>query len=407
MISFEKARQIVLDSVSALESVETPILDALGLVAAEELTAAEQIPPFDNSAMDGYAVRAEDTKGASDQNPVELEVLMDLPAGSHTDRVVGPGQAIRIMTGAPIPPGVDTVVQVELTEKLSDDRVLILEEHEENKNIRRAGEDIAVGRSVLRPGDGITPAKIGLLASVGRARVKIVRRPVVAVLATGDELLEAHESLEPGKIRSSNSYTIISQIRACGAEANYLGIARDTMDDVRSHMEKGLSADMIVSSGGVSVGDYDYVKNALEELGVEFKFTKVGIKPGKPTVFGLLGDKPVFGLPGNPVSSMVTFEQFVRPALLKMMGRRKLLRPVVSAVLEEDIRKKPERASLIRAIVRKEGSEYFASTTGPQGSGILVSMDLANGIILFERGEKLLKKGDRAKVQLIDMPEVE
>ena len=407
MISFEKARQIVLDSVSALESVETPILDALGLVAAEELTAAEQIPPFDNSAMDGYAVRAEDTKGASDQNPVELEVLMDLPAGRHTDRSVGPGQAIRIMTGAPIPPGVDTVVQVELTEKLSDDRVLILEEHEENKNIRRAGEDIAVGRSVLRPGDGITPAKIGLLASVGRARVKIVRRPVVAVLATGDELLEAHESLEPGKIRSSNSYTIISQIRACGAEANYLGIARDTMDDVRSHMEKGLSADMIVSSGGVSVGDYDYVKNALEELGVEFKFTKVGIKPGKPTVFGLLGDKPVFGLPGNPVSSMVTFEQFVRPALLKMMGRRKLLRPVVSAVLEEDIRKKPERASLIRAIVRKEGSEYFASTTGPQGSGILVSMDLANGIILFERGEKLLKKGDRAKVQLIDMPEVE
>ncbi len=407
MISFEKARQIVLDSVSALESVETPILDALGLVAAEELTAAEQIPPFDNSAMDGYAVRAEDTKGASDQNPVELEVLMDLPAGSHTDRSVGPGQAIRIMTGAPIPLGVDTVVQVELTEKLSDDRVLILEEHEENKNIRRAGEDIAVGRSVLRPGDGITPAKIGLLASVGRARVKIVRRPVVAVLATGDELLEAHESLEPGKIRSSNSYTIISQIRACGAEANYLGIARDTMDDVRSHMEKGLSADMIVSSGGVSVGDYDYVKSALEELGVEFKFTKVGIKPGKPTVFGLLGDKPVFGLPGNPVSSMVTFEQFVRPALLKMMGRRKLLRPVVSAVLEEDIRKKPERASLIRAIVRKEGSEYFASTTGPQGSGILVSMDLANGIILFERGEKLLKKGDRAKVQLIDMPEVE
>jgi len=407
MISFEKARQIVLDSVSALESVETPILDALGLVAAEKLTATEQIPPFDNSAMDGYAVRAEDTKGASEQNPVELEVLMDLPAGSHTDRVVGPGQAIRIMTGAPIPPGADTVVQVELTEKLSDERVLILEEHEEDKNIRRAGEDIAVGRSVLRPGDGITPAKIGLLASVGRARVKVVRRPVVAVLATGDELLEAHEPLEPGKIRSSNSYTIISQIRACGAEANYLGIARDTMDNVRSHMEKGLSADMIVSSGGVSVGDYDYVKNALEELGVEFKFTKVGIKPGKPTVFGLLGDKPVFGLPGNPVSSMVTFEQFVRPALLKMMGRRKLLRPVVSAVLEEDIRKKPERASLIRAIVRKEGSEYFASTTGPQGSGILVSMDLANGIILFERGEKLLKKGDRAKVQLIDMPEVE
>ncbi|RJP66612.1 MAG: molybdopterin molybdenumtransferase MoeA [Candidatus Abyssobacteria bacterium SURF_17] len=407
MITFDEARKIVLDSVSALEPVEAPILDALGLVAAEDVTSTEPIPPFDNSAMDGYAAHAEDTSRATEKKPVELAVLMDLPAGHYTERAVGRGEAVRIMTGAPIPPGADTVVQVELTEKLSDNRVRILKEHEKGKNIRLAGEDIAIGQSVLRAGEEIGPAKIGLLASLGRLRVKVVRRPVIAVLATGDELLDVDEPMAPGKIRSSNSYTLISQARACGAEARYLGIARDTIDDVRDRLRKGLSADMIVSSGGVSVGDYDYVKNALEELGVEFLFTKVAIRPGKPTVFGLLNRKPVFGLPGNPVSSMVIFEEFVRPALLKMIGKRRLHRPVVEAVLEEDIKKKPERMHLIRAIVRKQGSDYFATTTGPQGSGILVSMDRANGIILFPRGEKQRKKGDRVEVQLITMPEVE
>ncbi len=407
MVTFEEAQKIVLDSVRVLDTVEMPILDTLGLVAAEDVTSTERIPPFDNSAMDGYALRADDTSGASEKSPVELNVLMDLPAGRHTEKAVGPGQAIRIMTGAPVPPGADTVVQVELTEKVADGRVRILKEHEKGWNIRLAGEDIADGQTVMRAGEELTPAKIGLLASVGRAVIKVVRRPIVAILATGDELLDADEPPAPGKIRSSNSYTLVSQTRACGAEAKYLGIARDTIDDVRAHLKEGLSADMIVSSGGVSVGDYDYVKDVLEELGVELKFTKVAIKPGKPTVFGLAGDKPVFGLPGNPVSSMVSFEEFVRPALLKMMGRRRLFRPVVEAVLDEDIKKKPERMHLIRAVVRKEGADYFASTTGPQGSGILVSMDLANAIILFPRGTKQQKKGERVKVQLIAMPEVE
>jgi molybdopterin molybdotransferase len=406
MISFKDALNIVLDSVSALEPAQVSILDALGLVAAEGIVSTERIPPFDNSAMDGYAVRSEDIAGASEKKPVELTVLMDLPAGQHTDQPVGKGEAIRIMTGAPVPPGADTVVQVELT-KRTDGGARILREHEKGKNIRRAGEDIAIGQKVLEVGDEITPAKIGLLASVGRSKVEVVRRPVVAILATGDELLEADEPLEPGKIRSSNSYTLSSQVKACGAEPKYLGIARDTMDDVLAHFREGLSADMIISSAGVSVGDYDYVKDALEELGVEFKFTKVAIKPGKPTVFGLLGNKPVFGLPGNPVSSMVTFEQFVRPAILKMMGRRRLLRPVVDAILEEDIKKKPARMSLVRAVARKDGDEYYVTTTGPQGSGILVSMDHANAIILFMKGIERLKKGERVKTQLIDMPEVE
>ena len=306
-----------------------------------------------------------------------------------------------------MPPGADTVVQVELTERAGEGRVRILKEHKEDQNIRRAGEDVAIGQIVAAVGDEITPAKIGLLASVGRSKISVVRRPVVAILATGDELVEADEPLGPGKIRSSNSYTLSSQVRACGAEPVYLGIARDTLDDVRAHLEKGLSADVIVSSAGVSVGDYDYVKTALEELGVEFKFTAVALKPGKPTVFGLLGDKPVFGLPGNPVSSMMSFEQFARPAILKMMGRRRLLRPVVDAVLDEDISKKPGRMSLIRAVARKEGSEYHVTTTGPQGSGILVSMDQANAIIIFESGIEVLKKGERVKTQLIRMPEVE
>jgi molybdopterin molybdotransferase len=357
--------------------------------------------------MDGYAVRAEDTAGASAKSPVELTVLMDLPAGRHTERRIGQGEAIRIMTGAPVPAGADAVVMVELTEKAADGRVRIFKEHEKDKNIRQAGEDIAVGQTVIRIGDEISAAKIGLLASIGRSRIEVVRRPVVAILATGDELLDADEPLEAGKIRSSNSYTLMSQTRMCGAETKYLGIARDTLDDVRAHLKEGLSADMIVSSGGVSVGDYDFVKDALRELGVEIKFTTVAIKPGKPTVFGLLGGKPVFGLPGNPVSSMVIFEEFARPAILKMMGRRRLHRPVVDAVLEQDIKKKPDRMHLIRAIVRADGPDYYVSTTGPQGSGILVSMDRANGIILFPKGAERLKKGERVKVQLIGMPEVE
>ncbi len=407
MVTFEEARKIVLESVSACQPVEKPIVEALGLVAAEDVTSTERIPPFDNSAMDGYAVRAEDIVGASDKRPVALRVLMDLPAGRHTEQVVGQGEAVRIMTGAPIPPGADTVVQVELTEKFSNTMVRILEEHEKGGNIRFAGEDIDIGRKVVAAGEEITPAKIGLLASIGRPEIKVFRRPAVAILATGDELLDPSEPLQPGKIRTSNSYTMISQTRVCGAEPYYLGIARDTLGDVRAHLEKGLSADMILTSGGVSVGDYDYVKDALEQLGVKFRFTKVAIKPGMPTVFGLLRGKPVFGLPGNPVSSMVIFEEFVRPAVLKMMGKRKLQRPVIEAVLAEDVKKNPKRMHLMRAIARKVGSEYSVTTTGPQGSGILVSMDLANGILLVPTGTEKLRKGERVKVQLIGMPEVE
>lgn len=397
----------MLESVSLNDIVEKPILEALNYVVAEDVSSPERIPPFDNSAMDGYAVRAEDTAGASEKNPVELNVLMDLPAGRHTETVLGDGEAIRIMTGAPIPAGADTVVQVELTERPSGGRVRILEEHARDRNIRRAGEDIEIGQEIVRKGETLTPAKTGLLASIGKKTVKVIRKPVVAVLATGDELLEAGEPMRPGKIRNSNSFTLISQIRSCGAEAQYLGIARDTRQEVIDRLRAGMTADMIVSSGGVSVGDYDYVKDALEELDVKFLFTKVAIKPGKPTVFGLLQGKPVFGLPGNPVSSMVIFEEFVRPALLKMMGRQKLFRKVVDAVLEEDIAKKPDRMHLIRGIVREENSAYYVSTTGPQGSGILVSMDRANALILFPQGTKRLKKGERVKVQLLDSPEVE
>jgi molybdopterin molybdotransferase len=406
MISFDEALKIVLDSVSVCGRIELPLLDALTHVAAEDVVSTERIPPFNNSAMDGYAVRADDTAGASEAKPAKLRVLMDIPAGDYTERPIGPGEAMRIMTGAAVPPGADTVVQVELTASGPDGTVKILQEHPKNKNIRLAGEDIDIGHKVLAAGDEVTPAKLGLLASIGRANLRVYRKPRVAVLATGDELVNPGEPLKPGKIRSSNSYTMIAQTRTCGAEAVYLGIARDTKEDVRRHLEQGLSADMIISSGGVSVGDYDYVKDALEELGIEFKFTKVAIKPGKPTVFGLLRGKPVFGLPGNPVSSMVIFEEFVRPALLKMMGKRKLHRSVVEAVLEEDLKKNPERMHLVRGIVRQDEKGYRVTTTGPQGSGILVSMDLANAIVLIPKGAGPMKKGDHVQVQLIHLPEV-
>lgn len=407
MISFDEALKIVLDSVPVCGEIELPLLDALDHVAAEEVESAEHIPPFDNSAMDGYAVRSADTAGASKKQPVVLAVLMDLPAGKHTERPLGPAEAMRIMTGAPIPAGADAVVPVELTERMPDAKVRILEEHPKGKNVRYAGEDISIGRIVLSPGEEITPAKLGLLASIGRTDVRVYRKPQVAVLATGDELVNPGEPLVPGKIRSSNSYTMVAQTRTCGADAIYLGIARDTREQVRNHLEQGLSADMIITSGGVSVGDYDYVKDALRDLGAEFKFTEVAIKPGKPTVFALLHGKPVFGLPGNPVSTMVIFEEFVRPALLKMMGRRRLHRPVVEAVLQEDIKKNPERMHLIRSIVRQNNETFTVSTTGPQGSGILVSMDLANGITLIPIGSGRANRGERVKVQLIKMPEVE
>ncbi|MEK7850907.1 MAG: gephyrin-like molybdotransferase Glp, partial [Deltaproteobacteria bacterium] len=311
------------------------------------------------------------------------------------------GEAVRIMTGAPVPKGADTVVMVEDTEK-EGERARIFRETPLGENIRKAGEDIKSGELVVPRGTVIRPAEVGIIATCGRAFVSVYQRPRVAVVSTGDELVDVDEELSEGKILSSNSYTLSSMAAECGADAFQLGIAKDTREALKEKLQQALHADVIITSGGVSEGDFDFVKDVLKELGSEMKFWKVAMKPGKPLAFGTIGGKPAFGLPGNPVSCMVCFEQFARPSLLKMMGHGKIYRPTIQATLKEDIKKKSGRKHFIRSFVRLEDGHYTVTTTGDQGSGILKSMVAANGLLIFSEELSVLKAGDTVKVQLID-----
>jgi len=400
MLTVAEAREYVLGSIARLEEVEVPLLDALGMNLAEDAVAADDIPPFDNSAMDGYAVRGEDIAAASTENPVALHVLGDLAAGYTTDAVVQGGQAIRIMTGAPLPGGADTVVPVEST-RSEDGGVLILENLATGTHVRRAGEDVKTGEAVIAAGTEVCPAELGMLASLGYARVRCFRRAVAGIISTGDELVGVGEELAPGKIRDSNSYTTYGMVRDAGAEPLRLGV----IGDDAAALERAITAnldrvDLFITSGGVSVGDYDMVKDVLGKLG-EMNFWKVAMRPGKPQAFGHIGGKPLFGLPGNPVSVMVSFEQFVRPALLKMMGRRDIFRPEVTAVLDSPLGRKTGRAEFIRVVVEWREGRYHALPTGPQGSGILRSMVLGNALAVLPEDVGRLEPGDEVAVQLL------
>ncbi len=401
MISFEEALENILSHIQSLGFEKVPLLESLGRVIGEDVCARWDIPPLDNSAMDGYAVKFEDVQKASQNHPSRLEVIEDLPAGFIAKKTVKRGQAIRIMTGAPIPKGADTVVPVEDTKK-EDGFVLVFKTTPLAENVRKAGEDVRKADRVISKGDVIRPAEIGMLASVGRSSVSVYQKPLVAILCTGDELVDVDENLEEGKIISSNSYTLASQVKDCGAVPVQLGIAKDRKEEIKEKLRQGIRADVLISSAGVSVGDYDFVKDVLGELGMEMAFWQVAMKPGKPLAFGTIKGKPVFGLPGNPVSSMVSFEQFVRPSLLKMMGHHQIFRPVVEAILQEEIQKKAGRRHFIRAFISfKEGS-YFATTTGEQGSGILRSMVKANGLIIIPEDQEIARAGEKVKVQLLD-----
>ena len=400
MLSVEEARKRILDSVVPLEAVEVPLLDSLGLALAEVVVARHDIPPFDNSAMDGYALRSEDVKGASEENPVTLEVLGDLPAGRAPGDAVGRGQAVRIMTGAPLPPGADAVVPVEST-RPGEGTVLVLEAVKPGAHVRLAGEDVKAGEEVMSPGTAIGPAELGMLASLGYARVRCVRRAVVGILSTGDELVGVEEDLAPGKIRDSNSYTLYGMVTEAGALPYRLGVVRDDAAALErailDHLEK---VDLFVTSGGVSVGDYDMVKEVLGRLG-EMDFWKVAMRPGKPQAFGNIGGKPLFGLPGNPVSVMVSFEQFVRPALRRMMGFRDIFRPAVEAVLDAPLKGKTGRVEFIRVVAEWRDGLYHAVPTGPQGSGILRSMVRGNALAVIPEEAGTLEAGSRVLVQLL------
>jgi len=401
MISVEEALDRILSHIRFLGAEKVSLLETLGRVIAEDIYASRDIPPFSNSGMDGYAVMWEDVEKVPPDRPVRLEVVEDLPAGFVSRRTLERGQAIRIMTGAPVPKGADTIVPVEETRK-EDGFVVILRTLVPGKHIRHAGEDVKKGDLVISRGDVIRPAEVGMLASLGRSSISVYQRPLVAILCTGEELADVDESLGEVKIISSNSYTLAAQAKDCGAIPIQLGIARDRRTEIEEKLRQGLRADVLISSAGISVGDYDFVKDVLRNLGMEMVFWKVAMKPGKPLAFGTIEGKPVFGLPGNPVSSMVSFEQFVRPSLLKMMGHRQLFRPIIEATLKEDIRKEPGRRHFIRASVFFEKDGYFVTMTGAQGSGILRSMVKANGLIVVPEDRDRVRAGERVKVQLLD-----
>lgn len=404
MIEPNEALDIILAAAKQLPPVEIDIAEAAGYVLAEEITSADNIPPFDNSAMDGFAVLAADIKAATSENPVTLKIIDDQPAGKVSTKKVVSGTAIKVMTGAPIPTGADTVVPVEHT-SYDDSLVRILQSSETNRNIRRAGEDIPKGSVILFPGRVLDSVEIGLLASVGRTRVKVIRKPRAAIIGTGDEIIPPDEPLTPGKIRDSNSFVLYSETLCAGAIPYRLGIARDTIEDVCAKLSDALENDVIITTGGVSVGERDFVKDVLEEMGAVQKFWKVAQKPGKPMAFSTLGDKLIFGLPGNPVAAVVCFEEYVRPALLKMMGRTKLHRPVVQAQAAQDFKKKPGRRHYVGIKLEQKDGAYLARLNGRQGSGILTSMAGADGIALLPKEATLIKSGESLTVQLIGLPE--
>ncbi|MFQ5894194.1 MAG: gephyrin-like molybdotransferase Glp [Nitrospinota bacterium] len=401
MISVEEAIETILAHVAPLGAEKVPILDALGRVLAEDVRAPRPLPPWDNSAMDGYAVRAEDVAGASRERPAVLRIVEDLPAGYTAGCPVGKGEAIRIMTGAPIPEGAGAVVMVELTER-DGDRVRVFAPVLKGEDIRRAAEDVRAGDVVLPRGHLLNGGSIGMLASLGRASVHLYQRPTVAILATGDELVDVDGELAPGRIVNSNSYSLACQVRLAGGIPKLLGIARDRHEELERYLRAGLNADVILTTGGVSVGEYDFVKGTLGEMGTAMKFWRVAMKPGKPLAFGVVSGKPAFGLPGNPVSCMVSFEEFVRPALRKMQGHQLLFRPVVDAILASPLRKKEGRRHFVRSVLSRREEGYVAEPIKAQGSHILHSMVQADSLVLFPEEATELPAGSWVRVQLLD-----
>ena len=405
MIKVSEARKIILDNVGLIGTEVAGIDECLYRVLAEPVIARRDVPPTDNSAMDGFALTAAAAERASDADPVSFPVVRTIRAGDLAGPPVGKDEAVRIMTGAPVPEGVDTVVMVEDT-YVEAETLFLTKPVKGNANIRRAGEDIKSSDEVLPAGRPLRPADLGLIASQGIAQLKVYRRPEVAILATGDEVVSLGEVPHEAQIYSSNSHALAALVTECGAVPRQLGIAHDEPGHLAAMIEEGLQSDVLVTTGGISMGDYDYLKDVFGKVGVEVLFWKVAQKPGKPMTFGVRRSKAVFALPGNPVSATLSFELYVRPALRKMMGHARLFRPTVRAVLEEDIKKKPGRRNFIRGVVSRQADGIlYARTTGEQGSGILRSMSAANGIIVLDEDTERARKGEKVEVYLIDSEE--
>jgi molybdopterin molybdotransferase len=408
LLNVEAALAHILQRFAALPAEPIALTGALGRVLAEDIVSDINLPPFANSSMDGYAIRAGDVTGASSESPVQLHVVMDIPAGASPMEAIGVGQAARIMTGAPLPNGADSVVPVEETDTnwragadiALAEQVGILRSARPGDSVRPAGEDVSVGQTVLQAGTILRPQDIGILAALGHDTVPVVRQPRVAIVSTGDELVDVNEPLGPGKIRDSNSHTLAGLVASYGAIPLRQPIARDSLDAVRAMFRTALDQqpDLIISSAGVSVGTFDVVRTVLDELG-KVQFWRVNVRPGKPLAFGEIQGVPFFGLPGNPVSAMVTFDIFVRPALLKLLHRADDAE-TITAVTGEDMRSDGRR-SYIRVRLQNENGQFIARTTGTQSSGALMSMVLADGLLIIPEDVTFVPAGTQLPVRLL------
>jgi molybdopterin molybdotransferase len=415
MLTVEEARDAVLGRIERLGSERVEVLESLGCVLAVDVVSDIDVSPFDNSAMDGYAVRAADTEGASPGTPVILRVVDHIAAGSMPKATVGAGEASRIMTGAPVPAGCDAIVMVENTESLegagsTGGTVAVRRAAVAGDHIRLAGEDVHVGETVLRAGEVVNAASVGLMATLGFAQVDVYRRPRVAIVSTGDELVGITERPGPGQIRNSNSYSLAAQVLAAGGVPHMLGIARDNEADTRALLSRAPEFDLMITTGGVSMGDFDVVKTVLEQIG-ELEFWKVAMRPGAPQTYGTIGGTPFFGLPGNPTSTMVGFELFVRPSIRKMRGLTSLDRPRVRATLAEDVRKKSDRRYFMRGVLSKVAEApdgcpvHEARLSGRQSSAMLTSMHRANCLISLPAGLSAVSAGSVVECIRLDQEE--
>ena len=413
MLSVEEARDRILDVFDVLDSRETGVLESLGQVLAKDVTAPRDIPPLANSAMDGYAVAAQSVTGASSESPVVLRVIGAVAAGELPKERVTPGTAVRIMTGAPVPDGADAVVPFEETDEADRGADLshigIRVEVPPGSDVRPAGQDVRRGETVLTAGTTLRPPDAGVISSLGYQSVEVIRRPIVSILSTGDELLEPGDAPADGKIYDSNSYGITAAVLQSGGIPRRLGIARDNIESVTAKIREGLTSDLLVTSAGVSKGDYDMVKEVLATHG-KIDFWSVRMRPAKPLAFGLLDADdgrrvPHLGLPGNPVSALVAFEQFGRPAIRKMMGKPLTARPTVRAVLDEPIYNTDGRRVYARAVVTKRNGVYHARLTGHQSSNLLTSMARANALAICPEDVEKRDAGEIVDVQMLDWPE--
>jgi molybdopterin molybdotransferase len=404
-VSFEEAQQIILDSASPLGCETVSLMEASNRVLYEDIVSDIILPPADDSAMDGYAIIADDTHGASKDNPVKLHITEEIQAGgSIIDKRVLKGTAIRIMTGAPIPEGADSVIRFEDTEEEAG-YVKIFCETPKYNNYRFAGENITKGDRLLYKGDRLKSADIGILASLNYDTVRVYQQPTVSIISSGDELADIGKEIKTGQIRNVNAYTLYSEIKKYNGFPDYLGIARDTLHDTKEMFLKALKSDVVISTGGVSTGKYDFVREIYSDLDIEILFERVNIKPGSPFTFGKKGNKLFFGLPGNPVPTLTSFIQFVRPALLKLMGAKKIAKPIVNAFLEKDIISVGVY-HLVRGQFAIKNNEFYVTPTGRQKPSMLRSMSVANCLIVIPEQVIKVKAGETVAIQLIDHDEV-